>query len=227
MEVFILVRGVVGGVLGGVSGGIRANNQGLDFWGGKDLNNKTISLMKASGFNPDAPVSATDANLVKAQETWIPDAPMDNVKSFTTENVPENIQQLLDTNGATDGTPPILANGKFTGKSHMFFNKNLAFRSAKELYYTMVHEFNHVSQHAILKGLNYSDFGGSLFRQLKEYTAYSHSASLGSSNYGGFARGGPYYHLVPSIQNHKHYSLFQPNNFSWTKTLKKFRNISF
>ena len=117
---------------------------------------------------------------------------MDNVNKFTVENVPEKIQKLMDVNNAAAATPPLAKNGIYTGKSNMYFNKNYAFSSAKELYYTMVHEFNHVSQHALLSGLPVSSFNNSLFNHVKEFTAYSHSASLGSGNYGGYGAEGYY-----------------------------------
>ncbi|WP_236636873.1 RHS repeat-associated core domain-containing protein [Sinomicrobium soli] len=221
-----LMGGAIGGVVNGTISGIRANKSGLNFWDGKSLSKRTIGFMKASGFNPDSSIDPTDANLIKAREEWIPDAPMENVRNFTTENVPENMQKLMDSNGAAAATPALQKGGVFTGRSDMYFNKNLAFSSAKELYYTMVHEFNHVSQHALLRGLSVSDFSSSLFGHVKEFTAYSHVSSLGSTNYGGYGAGGPFSHLIPKIVSHPYYSAFQPQNYSWVKTLN-FTNIKF
>lgn len=62
----------------------------------------------------------------------------------------------MDENGAAGASPALAKNGKFTGYSKMYFNRNLAFSSVKQLYYTMAHEFMHVSQHAILEGVSTS-----------------------------------------------------------------------
>ncbi len=68
----------------------------------------------------------------------------------------KKMQTLMDENGAAGASPALAKNGKFTGYSKMYFNRNLAFSSVKQLYYTMAHEFMHVSQHAILEGVSTS-----------------------------------------------------------------------
>ncbi|WP_158602528.1 hypothetical protein [Proteiniphilum sp. X52] len=45
-----------------------------------------------------------------------------------------------------------ILSGKFTGNSEVHFNGNIAFSSAKQLFYSMGHEFIHVSQYAALMG---------------------------------------------------------------------------
>ena len=77
---------------------------------------------------------------------------MDHVGKFTVENVPANHQAVLDRAGAAARTVPLSKGGVFTGNSNVYFNKNLAFISAKRLFFTMGHEFVHVSQFASLAG---------------------------------------------------------------------------
>lgn len=136
--------------------------------------------------------------------------------------MPENIQNLMSQNYARAASPPILKEGKFTGRSSIYFNRNFAFSSAKELYYTMTHEFMHVSQHALLKGVNTS-INTFAFRELQELSAYSYETSLGSSNYGGFTA-----QDVRSLatQFPDYYRKFRFYNFSWTRTVN-FREIGF
>ena len=175
--------------------------------------------MKASGFNPGDPIDPTDINLIKARDAWIPDAPMKNVKNFTVENVSEKWQTILDVNGAAAATSPLTKNGIYTGQSNMYFNKNLAFTSAKRLFYTMVHEFNHVSQHALMTGTTYAKD----LLELSEYHAYNHQSSLGDSNYGGF---NPKDVKALMQQFPKKFKTFHYMNFKWTETVK-FSRINF
>ncbi len=214
--------GIFGGVSGGIFGGVRANKMGLNFWDGMNPSNRTTRFMIASGYNPGDPISPTDANLIKARNAWIPDAPMENVNKFTVENVSENMQLLMDNKGAGAATVPLAKNRIFTGNSNMYFNKNLAFTSAKELYYTMTHEFIHVSQHALLEGIS-TNIITSAFVELQELSAYSYQSSLGSSNYGGFNAAD-----IRSLSQQfpTYYNQFQFYNFSWTSTVQ-YINVNF
>ena len=68
----------------------------------------------------------------------------------------------------------------------MYFNKNLCFRSAKTLSYSMGHEFVHVSQFAELKGfsstiLDYVSPGGGSLYDLLDSFAYSYETSIGNN----------------------------------------------
>ncbi len=215
--------GVIGSITGGIYSGIRANKMGLDFWNGQGLSRKSINLIRASGFNPNDPIEATDANLIKAREAWMPDAPMEYVKDFTVENVPAKIQLLMDRNDAAAATPFLLTSDRkfFTGRSSIYFNKNLAFGSAKDLYYTMAHEFIHVSQHALLKGLPYAEFQSEIFKGLKEYSAYNFQSHLGSTNYGTYSATD-----VKMFMNTypEWFKKFQFYNFKWTANVS-FSNI--
>ena len=217
-----LYGGFSGGTISGISSGIRANRMGLNFWDGKSVSKRTLQLMIASGFDPNSPVNPTDANMIKARDAWIPDAPMDNIVNFTTENVPNNLQLKMDNAGAAGATRGMVRGGIFTGRSSVYLNKNLAFSSAKTLYYTMTHEFVHVSQYAILKGVSTS-INSHAFSELKELSAYSLNSHLGDTNYGGFTAG-EVRSLMKQFPNY--FKKFQFHNFNWTKTVK-FTNIEF
>jgi hypothetical protein len=168
---------ITGGVVGGISGGIQYGKQTAAFR--KD--NGELGVQSGD------PVSATDDFLNKAQKAWYPDAPMAHVGKFTVENVPSSHQAVLDKAGAAARTVPLTKGGIFTGNSNVYFNKKLAFTSAKSLFFTMGHEFVHVSQFASLAGQSSSLTSQVGFRDLLEYHAYSYEYNiLGSSNYGGF-----------------------------------------
>ena len=215
-----VIGGVIGGAVGGITGGIRANKMGLDFWHGNSLNNKTLSLIEMSGFNLDDAIDPTDANLIKARESWMPDAPMENVKNFTVENVPNDVQSSMDKFNAAARTRALYSKIKgvkiYTGRSSVYFNKNLAFTSPKKLFYAMAHEFQHVSQNALLKGLPFSNFTKN-FTNLKEYHGYNYEHYLGSSNYGGFS---PSDVRSLSTEFPKYFKSFHFSKFPWTKTVK-------
>ncbi len=142
------------------------------------------------GVNSGDAVPATDEFLLAAQKSWYPDAPMENVSVFTVENVPQDVQNTMDLEGAFASTRGISnkATGIFTGKSNVYFNKNKAFTSAKQLFITMGHEFVHVSQYAALAGQHVSLVrtkinGYSFKKDLMEYWAYSfQAAKLGAQN---------------------------------------------
>ena len=57
-------------------------------------------------------------------------------KTFTVENVPATVQLEMDAAKAMGGTRPTSIGGKLTGYSRVYFNKNLAFSSAKQMFRT-------------------------------------------------------------------------------------------
>ena len=191
----------------------------IDFWHGNSLNNKTLSLIEMSGFNLDDAIDPTDANLIKAREAWMPDAPMENVKNFTVENVSNDVQSLMDKGNTAASTRALYSTKTklYTGRSSVYFNKNLAFTSPKQLFYAMAHEFQHVSQNALLNGLSLSKYATKAFTNLKEYHGYNYEHYLGSSNYGGFT---PNDVRSLSTQFPKYFKSFHFLNFSWIKTVK-------
>ena len=156
-----------GAIIGGVSGGLSFRKQAAVFRKGcSDLN-----------VDPAEAVPATDQFLSDAQKAWFPDAPMDKVEQFTVENVPEGY--FTKRKNVFGSTIPLKDNsGNFTGFSKVYFNKNLTFSSAKQLFYTMGHEFVHVSQFAALAGESGTLLKGT-FRRMLEYHAMNYESHLG------------------------------------------------
>ncbi|WP_293734171.1 RHS repeat-associated core domain-containing protein [uncultured Parabacteroides sp.] len=178
-----LISGGISAAIGGVIGGLQGmynQNKGLETYrqGCSELN---ISE------KDNLPIS--DEFLKKAQGAWFKDAPMENVKKFTVENVPDHIQQSMVDNKAGARTLALKSKitGKYTGMSNVYFNKDIAFISAKQLYYTMGHEFVHVSQYAALAGEVAKTFENKLFGSLIEFHAYSYESILGGKVLNSFA----------------------------------------
>ncbi len=201
------VYGALGGALiGGISGGIQYQRQISVFQKGcADL-----------GVNGGDPVPATDQFLSDAQKVWYKDAPTNNVKAFTVENVPESHltgKSGLITKNAPAKTVPLSVNKVLTGNSNVYFNKNLAFSSAKQLFFTMGHEFVHVSQFAALAGQSTRLLYQPGFIDLLEFHAYSYQHSLGDLQLNSFTpdvvRG-----LV--TQYPTYFNTLSYMNFGWT-----------
>lgn len=199
--------GALGGALiGGVSGGIQYQRQISVFQKG------CVDL----GVNGGDPVPATDQFLSDAQKAWYKDAPMNNVKAFTVENVPESHltgKSGLITNNAPAKTVPLSVNKVFTGNSNVYFNKNLAFSSAKQLFFTMGHEFVHVSQVAALAGQSTSLLSQPGFIDLLDFHAYSYQHSLGGLQLNSFTRD-----VVRGLatQYPTYFNTLGYTNFGWT-----------
>jgi hypothetical protein len=160
-----------GAILGGVSGGIQYKKQIYIFQQGN----------KQLGINGTDPVPAKDVFLSDAQKAWYKDAPMESIKNFTVENVPDNAFSGKNSN-AIASTRPLSQAGKLTGMSNVYFNKALAFNSAKELFFAMGHEFVHVSQFAALAGSPVSLVANPDFRALLDFHAYNYQHTLGGSS---------------------------------------------
>jgi RHS repeat-associated protein len=199
----------LGGLLGGISGGIQYQRQISAFQKGcYDL-----------GVNGNEPVSATDRFLSDAQKVWYKDAPMDRVNAFTVENVPQNHltgKNGLYTNGAPAKTVPLSVNKVFTGNSNVYFNNNLAFSSAKQLFFTMGHEFVHVSQFAALAGQSTSLLSQPGFMDILEFHAYSFSNGLGGGNLSYFTSD-----MVKSFMTNypSYFNSLNYINFPWTSSV--------
>ncbi len=102
--------------------------------------------------------------------------------------------------------------GLYTGSSNMYFNET-AFSSAKRLFYTMAHEFNHVSQHALMAGTSY--IKGLI--ELQEYHAYNYQHYLGGLE----VNSGSLYNMPNLIRTFPdQFKSFHFTNFGWTKTVK-------
>ena len=198
-----------GAILGGISGGIQYQKQNLIFSKGLDK----------LGVESGDPVPATDGFLKQAQEAWFPDAPMKNINKFTVENVPENT--FIGDNAKAAGATSALVgktSGKISNFSNVYFNKLEAFNSAKRLFYTMGHEFVHVSQYAALAGQEVSIIRDAVFRDMLDFHAYSYEYNvLGSSNYGGFTTSD----VVKFAETYPAFNSMHYDNFSWTKHFNK------
>jgi RHS repeat-associated protein len=202
------------GALGGLSSGIRYQRQNYIFQNGlSDL-----------GVDAGDAVPAIDQFLSDAQKAWFKDAPMNNIKDFTVENVPINTQNIMDATSSPAVTRALQKAGVLTGNSLVYFNKNLAFSSAKQLYFTMGHEFVHVSQIAVLAGESMSllqtiiSFNGNtahFTRDLLEFHAYSYQHSVGGTSIVSFAPS-----LVREMANQwsSYFNKLGYSNFGWTKT---------
>jgi RHS repeat-associated protein len=205
-----LQSGLIGGGIGVVSGALIGGTIGAI-----QHQRQVYAFQKGNaelGINGGDPVPATDQFLSDAQKAWFKDAPMDKVKVFTVEKVPKNVQNEMDKIGATAATKYLHKSGTLTGNSNVYFNKNLAFTSAKQLFFTMEHEFVHVSQYAYLGsiGATSETVKAPLVIEMLDFHAYSYEWSLGSTNSGGF--------IQADILSFKNSSLFNPLNyinFSW------------
>ena len=190
-------------LLGGITGGIQYRKQILTYQRG----------CEELGITENSELPKTDDFLLKAQKEWYKDAPMENIKKFTVENVPEKSQQAMMRNNAPAATVAFRTkSGLFTGESNVYFNKHLAFSSSKQLFFSMGHEFVHVSQYSVLAGLSHKltvDFVDML-----EFHAYSFQNSLGGKSFNAFDN-------IRSVAS-KYGDLFKRLsyvNFSWTSNV--------
>ncbi len=195
------IGAISGGLIGGVSGGIKYKKDiGVFLRGAKNM-----------GIDPNQPVPETDLFLNQAQQNWYPDAPMNKVSNFTVENVPEDIIIRMGDAGDMARTLPIYGNdGLSTGFSNVYFNSGgypySPFQNAKTLFFTMGHEFVHVSQYAALAGSTSKLLENVRLKEIMEYHAWNYNSQSNES---------PSKYLKISK---KYFDLLNWNNFSWTKT---------
>ena len=200
-----LIGGTSSALIGGFMGGLQHRRQMLQFSKGNTI----------LGLNAGDPVPATDKFLLDAQQAWYPDAPMNNVNVFTVENVHLEYQSMMTANNARAGTRPLSVDKILTGNSNVYFNKDLAFTSAEQLFYTMGHEFIHVSQYAALAGLPAS-IRTTDFISMLEYHAYSYEHSLGGVQLNSFTRD----ELIRWSSQYPQFNNMGYMNFHWYKTAK-------
>ncbi|WP_340199036.1 FG-GAP-like repeat-containing protein [Ascidiimonas sp. W6] len=171
-----LVGGIVGGLVNGVVSEIRYQKHIAPF-------RKSLDEM---GINASDPVPATDEFLQKAQEAWFPDAPMENVKNFSVENLSDNAKNYFAAGKADGLTSPLYqrVDGQLiaSGNSNVYFNPDTAFTSAEQLFKVMGHELIHVSQIAHLAGQT-STYINSL-RDMMEFHAYNYQSVIGAGTTG-------------------------------------------
>lgn len=165
------------------------------------------------GVNEGDPIDVTDQWLSDAQNALFKVAPMDYAKVFTVENVPDDVHLVMDINGASASakTTSYAISGELAGKFFVYFNRNLAFSGAKQLFFTVGYELLHVSQYAGLAGQHRSVLTQNFFDML-DYLAYSFENSLGGLGLNSFTK--------DKISGWARlYSLFSSMNylnFSWT-----------
>lgn len=195
----------IGGVLGGISGGYSYYKNNLIFQKGNAV----------LGVEPSDAVPATDKFLSEAQQAWYPDAPMKNIEVFTVENVPRDVQARMQAANAPAATRARILSGKFTGNSEVYFNGNIAFSSAKQLFYSMGHEFIHVSQYAALMGQPASILGQKGFKDMLDFHAYNYQNTLGGTKYSSFARD----EIRDWATRFPQFKLMSHINFPWTNNV--------
>lgn len=202
----------VSGLIGGINGAIQYRKQMTVFTRG----------VEALGLDGGGEVPATDGFLLDAQKVWYNDAPMESINKFTVEHVPADIQAAMDAGNAPGATRFLHKGGVLTGRSNIYFNKNLAFTSAKQLYYAMGHELLHASQFAALTGQSaslmnqYFIFDGNpvyFNHDLLEFHAYSYQYSLGGAQLNSFSSG-----LVKAMAKQwpSYFNKLGAINFNWT-----------
>ena len=173
-------------------------------------------MINDSGFNVGSPIDATDNNLLKATENWYPDAPLSSTKAYTVEDLSNYSKDYFAKNPSAGAiTQATQRGGVLTGNSKVFFNADVAFSSAEELYKTIGHELIHVSQFSALAGESASILTNS-FSQMMEFHAYNFRGSLAF----------PSNEVRGLMQNHSHwFPKLSSTNFNWTYKSKSFYNI--
>lgn len=192
-----------GVIMGGITAGIRYGRQMLTYQRG----------CEKLGIGENSELPKTDEFLSRAQQEWYKDAPMENIKKFTVENVPDkSLQNMVKSNAPAATVAYRTTDGLFTGKSNVYFNKYLAFNNPKQLFFCMGHEFVHVSQYSVLAGLSHKLTIE--FVDMLEFHAYSFQNSLGGSSLNSFDN-------IRSIAT-KYGDLFNKLgyiNFGWTSNV--------
>jgi hypothetical protein len=163
------------------------------------------------GINSGDPVPATDKFISKAQKVWFRNAPMNKIRKFSVENVPSRVQTKMDAEGATGSTQPLSINNKIIDLVDVYFNKNLAFTSAKTLFYSMGHEFMHVSQFSALAGQPASLLDKPGFYDLLDYQARNYEIQLGNTCPGNPYDLGQFVNSFPT-----YFKTLNWFNFQWT-----------
>jgi hypothetical protein len=114
-----LQSGLIGGGIGAVSGALIGGTIGAI-----QHQRQIYAFQKGNaelGINGGDPVPATDQFLSDAQKAWYKDAPMDKIKAFTVENIPQSVQNAMDDIGTTGTTTRMLKGGTLTGYSNVNF----------------------------------------------------------------------------------------------------------
>ena len=172
--------GVGVGTGDGISGVGLSLSYGSSGWnfglGGYYDSSKAIAFsrsLQGMGINDGNPLDPSDELLRQLQEEWYPDAPMDNIENFSVEHVPDKAKQYLNDLERALTWPP--SRKEYYAKQISVYFSDLAFESARILYYTMGHEFVHVCNYLTAAELNipYSTVHSKRFVKMSEFWAYS------------------------------------------------------
>lgn len=165
---------LIGGAVGGISGGLQYGRTTRLFRKGCERAN----------ISPNEDIQMmNDSKLSSLREEWFPDMDMDNIIKMSIDNPGEHLESMIK-EGATGVTVPQELDGLLTGKSSVYFNRaNIA--DLKELFFSMGHEFVHVSQISVLQG-ELSSIINEDFIKLMDFHAYNFEAHLGKTQFGMF-----------------------------------------
>ena len=217
-----LWAGIKAGIIGELSGALMGGLEQLaQYHDEMQIFRKGCSQLEIDPGDPIPFEKQNDAFLIQARETWCPYAPYDKLDAFSVEHVPPEKMENLIAQNAPASTSPISKGEVLTGRSKMYFNKNLCFRSAKTLFYTMGHEFVHVSQFAALEGLPTWVYYSMEFYEMLDYYAYGYEDVLRcrsfydvQPDYLYFIANDPGPHLYETMFYN---DLLKYKCFSWTK----------
>jgi hypothetical protein len=204
--------GALGGaIIGGITGGLQYRKQMLFFRKGNGM----------LGIDGDDVVTATDKFLSEAQKAWYPDAPMDKVDLFTVEHVPKKYTDIFENTNSNALTVPKALKGSLTGRSNVYFNQNI-FKSSKELFFSMGHEFVHVSQFASLVGAKSDLLSKPLFHEMIEFHAYSYQHTLTANGVKGTIMNSFSQSTIKEMMSQyaEYFSKLNYINFPWTSNVK-------
>ena len=173
---------------------------------------------KVIGIVDDAAINANDETLLKCQQEWYPDAPMESIERFTVDNVPTGIKEVLDINNGNAMTVPLSKKGSLLGRSSVYFSER-AFNSARQLYTTMGHEFVHVCNYitAANMGFSLANVKSYAYIEMTEYWAYSYQSEITKSTLNSFDMS-----LIYSAYDTNVFSAFNYRRMAWYHTRKKF-----
>ena len=158
----------------------------------------------------------TNEFIKKFQETFFPNAPMEYVKEFLVEGLDKDFFKVSgydDDKYAYGRTKPGKIGGLFSGNSYVYFNNDVVLEP-EALFYTMGHEFVHVSQYAALKGADIVLLNDLDFINTMEFFAYSWESSVG-----GISHMSPDKYLWECINYYSDLYNLNYINYKWTSHL--------
>lgn len=219
-----------GAISGAICGGLGALQGGLQYYQEYTVYKRGCYELGLERGEPIPSEMINDGFLAKARSVWYPDAPMESVDDYTVDKVTLDNMKEMTKHKQKASTTGIRENGIITGRSTVKFNRELAFSSPKQLYYTMGHEFIHVSQFAALQGLSGKCFDFTYpfkgfeytINDVLDYYAYSFEHQLGNSTI---------YSVPPEVlrafssQFSQPFSLINHMNFGWA--LQSINNSKF